>query len=323
MWFNSQLTTFLLIRLVITLANRTFNIIKSLPIPAVIPHLNIESMNKFGKTSKSTLNYTQPLINEELLKRIKIVQQIIDNECQDFYCDLESKLNNYTNIPWHKLHFRNDVTVLNLINNNIVSLNGIKLPNSLIGLDLRDNNIKSLNGIQFPHELSFLYLGNNSIMSINDVAFPINLKSLHLAHNKIKSFFGVEMPNSLCELDLGYNEISNLSDFKSQFKSLSELNYLDLRNNKLESLIDIEFPKSLKVLIMAKNEIQIIADVILHDKLEFLALTDNNIQLIKHFPIPESLNNLYIDKSVKIQVPSYLKSKSGFKKSGYFNDVEF
>ena len=76
-----------------------------------------------------------------------------------------------------KLHH---LKVLDLSNNNIVTIEGLKEVNLLTWLSLSNNNIKTIESLQQNVHLEHLDLSGNSISTVSDLSFLKNLKSLLL-----------------------------------------------------------------------------------------------------------------------------------------------
>ena len=96
---------------------------------------------------------------------------------------------------------------VNLSNNQIVNVIGLKLPFSLKILDLSRNQIVDVSGLKLPPLLKILYLNNNRIVDVSRLKLPPLLKALHLPRNQIVSISGLNLPHSLAILYLYGNQI--------------------------------------------------------------------------------------------------------------------
>lgn len=114
---------------------------------------------------------------------------------------------------------------LNLKNNkkitNVVDMSKL---NNLTILDLQDNKIQSLNGMQSLENIEKLRLSNNNIESINELKQYVNIKELTLANNSISDMTAVLNMKKLEELDLSGNEIENIISLKK----LEKLEKIDI-----------------------------------------------------------------------------------------------
>lgn len=100
---------------------------------------------------------------------------------------------------------------LNLKNNKkITTIAEMAKLNNLTILNLEDNQIQSLNGVQDLGNIEQLQLSNNNIKSINELERCINIKHLNLSNNNISDMTNILNMKKLEELDLSGNEIENI-----------------------------------------------------------------------------------------------------------------
>lgn len=114
---------------------------------------------------------------------------------------------------------------LNLKNNkkitNIVDMSKL---NNLTILDLQDNKIQSLNGIQSLENIEKLRISNNNIESINELKQYVNIKELKSANNNISDMTAIINMKEIEELDLSGNEIEDIINLKK----LDKLKKIDI-----------------------------------------------------------------------------------------------
>ncbi|CAL4066185.1 unnamed protein product, partial [Meganyctiphanes norvegica] len=207
-------------------------------------------------------------------------------------------------------------------------------------LDLSNNQLTTIsnNAFQGVNVLSFLSLDNNNINQVGVQAFSnlTSLKDLNLNGNQL-SHFPKALSNlkNLETLDLGENQISSLQNMP--VKGLMRLYGLRLVNNKIAGNIQKDtftnIP-SLRILNLAKNEINVIEigtfdqcynlqairlDTInlvsiqgLFDKLpnlEWLNVSDNNIEIFDYYFIPVSVEWLDIHKNKISKLDNYMETQ--------------
>lgn len=121
-----------------------------------------------------------------------------------------------------------ETKVLWIVNTNIHRLDNANFPN-LLELNLMRNQINSLNGVRFPESLRYLTIENEPIQTLEGVQFPSNLAELHISGSRITTIKGITFPSKLTSLNLSNNQIVSFDGMK--FPPLLEHLYLD--NNPL------------------------------------------------------------------------------------------
>ena len=113
-------------------------------------------------------------------------------------------------------------------------------------INLEDNDLTSIEGIKFPEGLEHLLLFQNPLISVDKFIFPNSLKILDLGCTRLISIDKVRFPDGLEELYLYANDLTSLDkvDFPDGLKVLS------IASNLLTSIINIKFPKGLNELFM-------------------------------------------------------------------------
>ncbi|ORY40328.1 L domain-like protein [Neocallimastix californiae] len=158
----------------------------------------------------------------------------------------------------------NQLTILNMDNNNISSIEGLKKLSGLKYLNLNNNKIEKLISsnylannlpIIFP-KLEELHLGGNLIQRIPDIStvkFP-SLRLLFLNNNKITRIERFNTMPTLIELIINKNHIKTIDD--DGFDGLYNLKELQLKENCLKSVSSLNVLTSLRRLNLANNRIQ-------------------------------------------------------------------
>ena len=137
-----------------------------------------------------------------------------------------------------------DITELDLRNNKLTDISGIKIFKNLEYLYLHFNKIKNISVLKYLVNLKELNIGDNEIKDISVLKNLINLKWLYINNNKIKDISSVQNLNKLKYLDLRYLElesdqieyIKNLNNLKDLwcykgFKDMSIINQLNRNIN--------------------------------------------------------------------------------------------
>ncbi|ORX41716.1 L domain-like protein [Piromyces finnis] len=158
----------------------------------------------------------------------------------------------------------NQLIILNMDNNNINSLEGLRKLTSLKFLSLNNNKIEKLVSsnymsknlpIVFP-KIEELHLGGNLIQRIPDISmvkFPC-LKLLFLNNNKINKIERFNTMPTLIELIVNKNHIKTIDD--DGFDGLYNLKELQIKDNCLKSIANLNSLSSLRRLYLTGNRIQ-------------------------------------------------------------------
>ena len=139
-----------------------------------------------------------------------------------------------------------DITYLDLSDNKLTDISGIKLFKNLKKLYLDYNRVTDISGIKLFKNLRLLYLNNNEITDIFVLKDLKNLEILNISNNQIKDISVIQYLKNLqilridnleLESDL-FKYIKNLNNLKklfchNGFKDMSVLNKL---NNNIETI---------------------------------------------------------------------------------------
>ena len=113
-------------------------------------------------------------------------------------------------------------------------------PDNITVLDLFNNKLTDISGLKLFKNAEELYLSNNKLTDISVLKYLNNLKFLGLIGNNITDIFPLKNLINIEELNLGYNEITDIS----AIQYLDNILRLDIRNLELES-DQIQYIKSL------------------------------------------------------------------------------
>ncbi|KAK6457299.1 uncharacterized protein RJT20DRAFT_134585 [Scheffersomyces xylosifermentans] len=156
-------------------------------------------------------------------------------------------------INFNSFHFPNELVSLSLRDMNIGSLDGIRLPDTLIILDLSSNHVESIQNTNISDlfSLSRLILTSNNIKSFH-LDFSRNLRFLSLQDNQLDQC-NVAKLNGLHSLDLSGNTFKKMLNNKSL--ALPQ-NLISLKLNAIAniSIADgFKFPRNLKELELSSS----------------------------------------------------------------------
>ncbi|KAK6203629.1 uncharacterized protein RJT21DRAFT_28766 [Scheffersomyces amazonensis] len=201
------------------------------------------------------------------------------------------------------------------IHDSNISIESLKLPETLTELDIANMRTSTNNGIKLPQRLTFLSIHNTNI-PVDTLILPESLKEMTISHNEVTdeqlnflkwpgklSYLSLpgnkltilplsKFPQTLEGLDASYNQFIDTIDIDDNTR-LPNLRVLNMRccaaNFKMLSKLSNNWPSSLEHLEMSK-----------HDLINTLSLT-NLTNSIEHKSIP------VISRSTKIRFPNSLK----------------
>jgi hypothetical protein len=132
--------------------------------------------------------------------------------------------------------YANNMTSLNLGDNDLVESGDISFLVELKHLDLSTNRIQSLKGLENLTLLSYLYLSSNKIRSLDGLQMLTRLEYLYLSSNNIQSLNGIENLIHLTFLKLDSNQLRSLK----QLQNLTRIIQLHTFSNQIQSLEGLE-----------------------------------------------------------------------------------
>lgn len=179
---------------------------------------------------------------------------------------------------------------LSLVEKEIIDLYDL-MPNypHLRYLNISNNKIKDLNGLKSLNFLIFLNASGNQITDIdflNEKGCLNYLQLVILSNNKIKKLTPIQVPK-LRKLNLNSNRLEDLTEFKGHFA----LEILEIRKNRLKSLEGLKDLHNLLELYAAENYLTSFKELKNLPQLKKLHLRSNQLVNLD-FELPE-LPHLY------------------------------
>ncbi len=176
-----------------------------------------------------------------------------------------------------------NVKYLYLANNSIMDLDGIQNLQNLEVLDLSGNKLQNIDELSNLKNLKYLILDDNQIEDISALK-NLNLTLLSAKGNKIKSIDSLENMDLLQTLNLAENEITDIS----VLETVTNLKQLYLQDNKISNISSIQYTNSLFELNLLRNEILFIngseAQITI-DNLNDIAVKGLNVNYLQQKPI--------------------------------------
>ena len=123
----------------------------------------------------------------------------------------------------------NSLTQLELIHNEIATLNLGTVNNSIEHLNLHNNKLKNIKGIKNFKKLAYLTVSKNQISEIEEINNNSALKFLSLDHNLMDSLKISNCPK-LHDINCTNNQLTYF-----QFNNLTAMSKADLQNNKISN----------------------------------------------------------------------------------------
>jgi Leucine-rich repeat len=122
------------------------------------------------------------------------------------------------------LHAFPHVVTLQLLGQDVHSLDGLKCCTKLEHLWVVEAGLASMDGLQHLASLNHLYLYNNRIARISHIAHLTGLQVLWLADNRITALEGLESLASLRELNIASNPLARVGAALARLPCLQVLN---------------------------------------------------------------------------------------------------
>ena len=117
-----------------------------------------------------------------------------------------------------------DITYLDLSDNKLTDISGIKLFKNLKKLYLDYNRVTDISGIKLFKNLRLLYLNNNEITDIFVLKDLKNLEILNISNNQIKDISVIQYLKNLQILRIDYLKLeSDQIEYIKLLKNLEEL----------------------------------------------------------------------------------------------------
>jgi len=186
-------------------------------------------------------------------------------------------------IDWNDKEALNNLTHLDLINNQITDITILKDLTNLTQLYLSNNQITDITPLKDLKNLTQLHLSSNQITDITPLKDLTSLTTLYLSYNQITDITPLKDLKNLTELVLFNNQITNITPLKD----LKNLTNLDLRRNQITDITPLKDLKNLTTLNLNNNQITDITPLKDLIKLKRLNLDNNKIKFF-----PKELLNL-------------------------------
>lgn len=158
----------------------------------------------------------------------------------------------------------------------------------LSGLNIDNNQVSDISGLKNMSILKSLSAVNNSIKSISTISSLMNMKVLNLANNLISDTSPLSSLTALKTLDLSYNLITSASDLSS----LTSLTELHLDGNTIKQLDQISRLTKLITLSVSDNPIQYLSPLSGFGSLSTLSIDGTSVTSLSELSGLYSLTTL-------------------------------
>ncbi|XWS28535.1 hypothetical protein CRYUN_Cryun25bG0078400 [Craigia yunnanensis] len=186
---------------------------------------------------------------------------------------------------------------LDLVFNNLTSLQGLKSCINLKWLSVVQNKLHTLKGIEGLTKLTVLNAGKNKLRSMEEVRSLVNLRALILNDNEIGFICGLDEMKDLNALVLSRNPISEIGNSLVKLKSITKFSASNCQIQAIES--SLKCCIELKELRLAHNDIKSLpAELSYNKKLQNLDLGNN---LITRWSELKALDSLVSLKNLSLQ----------------------
>ncbi|WP_432662554.1 leucine-rich repeat domain-containing protein [Wukongibacter baidiensis] len=163
---------------------------------------------------------------------------IINKEVEFEESVIEDTIRDIINKPSESIYSKDleGITELELINEEISSLEGLQYLIGLKDLNLASNEISDLTPLSSLINLESLDLRSNDIDDIDPLGNLVNLKKLEISHNQIDDITALKKLKNLKELYMSYNDIEDVSPLGN----LENLEIVDPLHNPIEDFDPIK-----------------------------------------------------------------------------------
>ena len=138
---------------------------------------------------------------------------------------------------WCEDHEYLSTSHLNLWNNDISKIEGLKKFPNLLRLTLSSNELKNLRGINESSSIRWLDVSNNDVNSLQGLGGMPSLEWLDLHNNEFKNLSGMGELPQLTFLNMRHSDLTRLDGIG---RLLPRIRYLDLSSNDLVSISGVE-----------------------------------------------------------------------------------
>ena len=185
----------------------------------------------------------------------------------DMYADGDET----TTDVWCEDHEYFSTSHLNLWNNDISKIEGLKKFPNLLRLTLSSNELKNLRGINDSSSIRWLDASNNDVNSLEGLGGMPSLEWLDLHNNEFKNLIGMGTLPQLTFLNMRHSDLTRLDGIG---RLLPRIRYLDLSSNDLVSVAGLEKCVYLTEINLNFNDLQHYQEVDRLLRLPYLARLD-------------------------------------------------
>ncbi|MCI4671558.1 MAG: hypothetical protein MRZ79_25675 [Bacteroidia bacterium] len=186
------------------------------------------------------------------------------------------------------------LTALNLSQNNISNIFALRQLKGLKKVDLSDNPLKSVSALRYLQELDSLDLSFTKVNSLEDLKRLNNLTYLNLDNTSLKQVKGIENLLELKTLSYNNGNITNLQ----VIGKLRKLEFLQLNNSKLQELKGVSGLKSLQELEIENTQVQDLEDLKTLHSLVYINAAGTKITSLKAVNNLLSLREMNVNESM-------------------------
>lgn len=158
-------------------------------------------------------------------------------ELTELYYKSCKQYNPFKNCNLFILNNLKKLSILNLNDNNIESIDDLPILENLVSIDIGLNNIKNIDILQKYTKLKSVYLNSNEITDIDSLKNN-SIKYLNVSNNKISNIMIIETFNDLESLNIKNNPINtlpnllNLKNIDYECLKIDWINIIDVHNMK-------------------------------------------------------------------------------------------
>lgn len=191
-------------------------------------------------------------------------------------------------------YFQN-VTEINLADNNLSMIPQISSMNNLRILTLSNNNLEVLPPLNGLGNLTELHLSRNNLRTLPDLSGNGGLVSINAHSNQIESLPNLDALVNLSYLNLGINKLTSLPELNSltsirelrlwrndlvelpSMENLNELHYLDASTNQINKFPSFSATSNIRTIFLERNSLTELPDFSIYDHLQRVRVYDNNL----------------------------------------------
>ena len=210
-----------------------------------------------------------------------------------------------------------DLTVLDISQQGISSLEGLQYAVNLTQLTANSNVITELSPIAYLGHLRTLYLNDNHISDLTALTYLKNLKTLYLENNRIVELSALKGID-LYDLSLGAHDRADLSPLSSAIhmqrlnlfgnrisdlsalSSMQSLSWLALNENQITDLSPLSKIAALRTLLLSHNAIYDVSPITSNAELVWLDLSSNYITDISSLSRVAKLDTLDLSANTRL-----------------------